>query len=249
MMPLNGQKILILRGEAGALQKKLEAAGAEVFHAPVFNLVDPPSWSDFDEAARAQDQFDYLVFTSAEAVKKTFARLELLQLQLSNRIKIASVGNQTAKVIGDFGFTCHILPEQFQAEGLIAAFEKIDLQGKKIWFPRALVARDELVTSFYSKGASVKLCPVYQNKIATESKETLKKIISQIPLNWVCFTSSSSVQNFFALLRGNKIRLPLVASIGSVTTEELLKFETIATITANPQNIKGLVDAIIHYES
>lgn len=249
MNPLAGQKILILRGEGGSLQTQLEAKGAKVTHIPVFSLNDPPSWEAFDQAAASDpENFDYLLFTSAEGVKRCFSRLEFLGLTVPKEIKIASVGNETAKLLEKKGYPCDILPTTYQAEGLMEAFEQVDLQNKKIWFPRALVARDDLIHFFENRGAAVSLCPVYENIISGKMKYRLQKKVSQSSFDWICFTSSSSVTNFFKLLDNTTNKLPKLASIGLVTTDELKKYQQPPSVTAEIQNITGLVDAIIRYD-
>ncbi|MDX2471314.1 MAG: uroporphyrinogen-III synthase [SAR324 cluster bacterium] len=247
MKPLADTKILILRGEGGSLQCKLEEQGATVTHIPVFTLNDPPSWEAFDQASANSQKFDYLVFTSAEGVKKSFSRLETLGLEISKNVKIASVGNETARLLSKKGYPCDIIPKTYQAEGLMEAFEEVDLKDKNIWFPRALVARDDLIHFFKKKGAAVSLCPVYENIISDKMKSTLQQKVSQNKFDWICFTSSSSVINFFALLETATYNLPKLASIGLVTSYELNKHHHPPAVTATTQNIQGLVDAIIDY--
>ncbi|MDH5561168.1 MAG: uroporphyrinogen-III synthase [Deltaproteobacteria bacterium] len=251
--PLFGKKILVTRATAlnDGLYDRLTQLGAEVIAVPTITIKDPPDWKLFDETSRRLQGFDWIIFTSAHAVQQTRKRLLEIghSLDQGGRVMIAAVGNQTAKMIKEAGWKVDLIPENYQAEGLIELFSKMDLSGKAIWFPRALEAREVLVESLTKMGARIELAPVYQNVVPLENKLRLLEVLKMQKPDWITFTSSSTVDNFFRILDENpaSLNLPKIASIGKITTQCLQKHSITPHFTADPQNFEGLCDGIIKH--
>ena len=66
-------------------------------------------------------------------------------------------------------------------------------------------------------------------------------------MDWVTFTSSSTAENFLALVKGAGVDLAALklASIGPVTTETLAAAGLTPTVEAKKHTIPGLVRAIL----
>ena len=77
-MPLRGLHIVVTRpaGQADGLIERLETLGATVLHAPTIRIADPPSYTALDAALRHLPSYDWIVWTSANGVARTFARLD-----------------------------------------------------------------------------------------------------------------------------------------------------------------------------
>jgi uroporphyrinogen III methyltransferase/synthase len=255
MKPLHGKTILITRdsSQTGSLKDKLEALGAEIISIPTIRIADPPDWLPFDQAAQQVDRFDWLVFTSVNAVSQTHKRL----LQLGYRPealtlpKIAVVGDQTGRQVEAMKWRIDFIPDSYQAENLASGMVARGVAGKKIWFPRALEARSVLIDELEQIGATVTLTPVYQNTIPLENRENLRQTLDNLQVDWITFTSSSTVTNFFKILDRDtlSLSLPRLASIGKITTKTLLAFSLKPEFTAEPQNLDGLCQGIAEYES
>lgn len=253
MAILDNQTILITRdiSQSGGLRDILEENGATVISIPTIKISEPPDWKSFDQSAADIRQFDWIVFSSVNAVTKTAERLRYLGLDLPkrDRPKLAAVGDQTAKAAEDLGWAIDLVPSFFQAEGLLDAFQVSDIQRKKFWFPRALTARNKIIKTLEKSGAEVVLSPVYQNVPPMENKERLRQAIFNEKLDWITFTSSSTVTNFFMILGESISRseLPKLASIGTITTKTLTDYDLTPAFTANPQNIQGLCQGILDW--
>ena len=140
--------------------------------------------------------------------------------------------------------------DKFQAEWLLELLLKNDVSGKKIWMPRALKARNLIISKLENAGAEVKLTPVYQNVIPHENREILKQTLDRRNIDWITFTSSSTVTNFFKILNNPPLHdgLPKLASIGILTTGTLKDWSLEPQFTADPQNLEGLCNGIINWE-
>lgn len=255
-MTLSGRKILITRdsSQADQLRVSLENLGAEIISVPTIAIGEPPDWQPFDVAAANPQQFDWIIFTSTNAVIKTLERLSCSKRNLSylSGRQIAAVGNQTAKILEKNGLSVTVVPSNFQAEGLLEILLQKKIKGKKIWFPRALEARSLLIEELQKAGASIYVTPVYQNRIPHENKEKLRQALELQKPDWITFTSSSTAHNFITLLDKEFVancELPKLASIGLVTTKTLESYHLPVTVTAIPQNILGLIQGIVDYET
>lgn len=254
MADLKGKRILITRdsAQAGSLNEKLAGFGADVICVPTIDITDPPDWSSFDQAASRLLDFDWIVFSSVNAVFRTANRLSELGYRLTSNpdIRKAAIGNQTAQSAEKEGWEIDIVPDRFQAEDLLAALLKTDPGGKRIWVPRALEARPLLVEELSKAGAIVTETPVYQNRIPIENRTRLKRVLIEDCIDWVTFTSSSTVTNFFKILGEIPIqnKLPKLASIGRVTTTTIASHGLEPAFTADPQNLEGLCQGILEVE-
>src|ERR1043166_775774 len=78
--PLSGRTVMITRARAQAAEfaAALEAAGARVVACPTIEIVAPESYAELDEAIENLFGYDWLVFTSANAVEHFLRRLEAL---------------------------------------------------------------------------------------------------------------------------------------------------------------------------
>ncbi|MCP4749672.1 MAG: uroporphyrinogen-III synthase [Proteobacteria bacterium] len=254
MNPLTGKRILITRdaSQSGSLSEKLTDLGAEVISISTISIADPPKWCPFDEAARQLPKFDWILFSSVNAVIRTNGRLLELSLDLKSYpdLKIAAVGSQTAKVAEENGWRVDLIPARFQAEGLLQALLSIGVSENEIWLPRALKAREHLPDELRKAGANVMVTPVYQNTVPYENGDRLNQTLARGDIDWITFTSSSTAANFFKILGRDlsQEQLPKLASIGTLTTRTLNDLSLEPQFTADPQNLDGLCRGILKWE-
>ena len=71
-MKLTGKTIVITRAAAQSadLRNRLEDLGARVIECPTIQIVPPKSWKPVDEAIRRLNTYQWLLFTSANAVEQ-----------------------------------------------------------------------------------------------------------------------------------------------------------------------------------
>ncbi|MBU2644904.1 uroporphyrinogen-III synthase [bacterium] len=255
MGSLEGRRILITRdaSQAGGLKEKLASRGAEILSIPTIAISDPPDWTPFDQAVGMLSTFEWIVFSSVNAVRKTSDRLTTLNTEMDrfNAVKIAVVGDQTAEAVREKGWRVDLIPDQYQAEGLLVALKQSGISGKRIWIPRALKARRFLIDELEKSGSRITETPVYQNTIPYENRNQLQQALLSGKIDWITFTSSSTVTHFFKILGDTPWRnpIPKLASIGQITTKTLTQYGLIPSVTADPQNINGLCQGILDWES
>jgi uroporphyrinogen III methyltransferase/synthase len=159
--PLLGCRVLLTRPleQADEWRSALEAAGAVVISYPTIEVRPPRSWAPLDEALAKLDRYDWLVFTSAGAVRATSGRLppEVVPAQLV-RPAIAAVGGQTARALEEHGFRVALVPREERQEGLIAALAGLG-RGSSVLFPQAVGGRQDLAVALRGAGCTVDVVP------------------------------------------------------------------------------------------
>ena len=156
--PLAGTTVVVTRSraQAGALSGRLAELGATVVEFPVIKLVDPEDWTPVDTAIEGLSSYDWIVFTSANAVERFFERLWARERDARALAgsSVAAVGPATAARCMDFGIRPDYVPEDFRAEGLLDGFiERGVSAGSRVRPPRALEGREVLPDTLRERGA------------------------------------------------------------------------------------------------
>lgn len=253
-LPLAGKRIVITRARegAGALADALTAAGADVVSIPTIEIRDPESWEPLDEAIRHLEDYDFLLVTSANGVRKFLARLKACGRSVDDlsELEIGAIGPATAGEFARAGVKVDFIPREYRAEGLLEALGGRDLRGKAFLIPRAKVARDLVPRVLAERGARVDVVEAYETVLPSISLAELDRLLSPPP-DVVTFTSSSTAANFVALLGEHRaqqlLSVAAVASIGPVTSETLRRLGVSVAVEARISTIPGLVQAIQDY--
>ncbi len=252
--PLFAQTIVITRTrqQSSDLGEKLRSLGADVIEAPTIELHPPAEWSAVDAAMQAAPLFDWVIFTSANGVR--FTRQRLLETGKDARAfaaaKIAAIGDATAAAVRDqLCLNVDLCPASFVAEALAdALLHDQQVKGRRFLLLRADIARPVLRERLEANGAAeVSDIAVYETRIARSLPQGLLERLDAGEVHWITFTSTSTAQNFAALLGETyreRLRGVRIASIGPITTATLRQLGLQPTVEAETFNIDGLVQAI-----
>jgi uroporphyrinogen III methyltransferase/synthase len=229
--------------------------GAECLECPTIEIVPPENLGSLDRAIANLAAYDWLVFTSVNAVSHFFERLFAggRDLRALHRIHTAAIGPATAGRLFEFGLRSDIVPDSYRAESVVDAFRSQQLSGKRILLPRAKEARPILPAELTKMGAQVDEVPVYETRSVPEHTEMIREQLSQKRIDLITFTSSSTVKNFKALIPAQAFESLVqgvpTASIGPITAETAAGLGFEVTIVADTYTIPGLCDAILnHYQ-
>ncbi len=245
MPRLSGQRIVVTRPvqQAEELATPLREEGAEVILLPTIAIVGAADPAPLREAAAECDSYDWIVFSSANAV--LFFAAELPVPRGSCRARIATVGAATREAAEKEGLTVSLTPENYVTESLVEAFGGEDLKGRRILIPSAAVTRDVLPNELRKRGAMVNVVEAYRNVRPDDLSESAARVLREPYPDWITFTSSSSFENLIAVVGGDKLRQIRVATIGPVTSDTVRKHGFTVAVEANPHSVAGLVDAIV----
>ncbi|MBF0288299.1 MAG: uroporphyrinogen-III C-methyltransferase [SAR324 cluster bacterium] len=251
--PLFGQHILVTRTESGpsSLTELLIDAGAHVTSCPTISIEAPLSWEPFDQIIQNPEKIDWTVFTSSNAIEQCMERLRVLgkDTRIFGSCQIACVGAATATYLEQFSLIADVVPRHYQSEGLADVLKKYDWHGQHVWFPQAEKTRGVLQNKISEWGGIVHSTPVYRNVLPMIEMDPIVALLEEKEINWITFTSSSMVKNFFQLLPDKgKIALkqwaPSVACIGKVTADTVYEHGLSVDLIPRQQDIEGLVAAL-----
>jgi len=252
--PLFGKGIVVTRPEeqAGEFACLLAAEGAEAILFPTIRIAPPLKWGDVDRALAGLDGYDWIVFTSANGVKHFFARLgerggDIRDLK---GIRICTIGPATAAAVERKGIRVDLVPDEYVSEGVVRAFEAVDLRGKRVLLPRAAEARDVIPEGLAKMGAEVDVVTAYRTVRSKSRKEDLQVLLEAGRVDVVTFTSPSTVVNFKKIMGGEplpgKVR---IACIGPVTAAAARKQGLAIDVYQETFTIPGMVEALVNYFS
>jgi uroporphyrinogen III methyltransferase/synthase len=253
--PLFGKRVVVTRSrdQASAFAEMLIDRGATTIEFPTIDVVPPASWDELDRAINAIETYNWVIFTSANAVSFFMDRLRGLgkDLRMLKGVNICTVGPKTAESLESYGLRADLIPTEFKAEGVLAALGGVKVKGQKILIPRAKVARELIPDRLRELGAEVMVATAYENVKPAADVERAKKLFEEKKIAAVTFTSSSTVHNFIEILgqKGYKSLLDgvAVACIGPVTAKTAEEYGMKTDIMPKEYTIPALVDAMVEY--
>ncbi len=253
--PLFGRGIVITRPEAQAEEflALLRAEGAQPHLFPTIRIVPPESFQKLDRAIENIDTYQWLIFTSANAVRFFFQRLQTLERGLNDlgNVRICAIGPITAGEVEKRGPAVHLVPPVFTSEGVLEILEKEDLAGKRILIPRAEKARDILPSGLVRAGAEVDCITAYRTVSSGRKKSDLDRLIREGRVDVITFTSPSTVAHFMDIM-GASYPLPpavKIACIGPVTADAARKAGLAVDILQERYTVPALVERLVEYFS
>ncbi len=248
--PLAGRRVVVTRTpeQAGPLVEHLEILGAQVVVAPAIEITDPSdegvalrsAASSLGSADSDGDRPDWIVFTSANAVRRFCAVLDPDADLGSTRVAVIGTGTGEAALIA--GITVDLVPQRFVAEGLLDAFPDPPPGGGTVWLPRAEVARNVLPEGLMERGWVVEVIPAYRTGTVARDEELAAEIAGA---DAVGFASASSVDAFVDAY-GAEIP-PVVAAIGPVTAARARELNLDVAVQPEEHTIAALAHALADY--
>lgn len=246
--PLAGRRVLLLRqGEkAEAAAARLERTGATVLRAALTELADPPTWDPVDRALSRIGEFDWIVLTSAEAVRRFVGRLFARGGDVREmRAEMAVVGPETARELGRFGLRAALMPEaSYSQRGLAAAFARVPVAGRRILLPGGQLNRPDLADSLAARGAEVESLVVYVNR-PLGLPPAIGLQLREGKVDAVLFTAPSSVDYLMAQMAQGGWTWPVAPRlfcIGPSTSAALARYGLASAGEPERASIEGLAD-------
>lgn len=253
--PLFGKRIVVTRSrdQASVFAETLIDRGATPIEFPSIDVVPPADWSELDAALKDLNTYQWIIFTSANAIRFFFERLRSrgMDIRSLHANKICVVGPKTAEALEQFSLKADLIPAEFKAEGVLAALGGGQVKGMKFLIPRAKVARELIPEKLREKGAEVTVATAYENVRPATDVDRVRKLFEEKKIAAVTFTSSSTVHNFVEML-GQKEYIKLVsgvavACIGPVTAKTAEEYGMKVDIMPKDYTIPALVDAMVEY--
>lgn len=251
MQPLSGLTIWVTRArtQATELAELLRAEGATVVELPTIEIVPPEDTSPIDAAVKTLEHFDWILFTSVNAVH-FFLRHVQSEIDVLRRKKIGAVGAATAAALEHEGLEVALRPNVFDGQALADALVATGpVRGRKFLLPRAEHANEALPQSLRDLGAEVKTIVVYRTVAPASLTDKLRETLQVAPPDVLTFTSASTVDNFVKSIPPEWSREALdavaVAAVGPTTAQAAAELGLRPSIVPQRSSMRDLVDAIL----
>jgi uroporphyrinogen III methyltransferase/synthase len=257
--PLAGKQILVTRSrqQASTLVERLALEGASPLVLPAIEIAAQVDHVAFKASVvrLIARQYDWAVFTSANAVERYLDALTEHEASLDSRSfagsRIAAIGPATADALRGRGLIADLVPAEALAEQLAAAIVE---QGAgppgRVLLPRALGGREVLPNTLRAAGATVDEVTLYFAAPPAEAPSEIVATIRSGAVDIVTFTSSSTVRNLVEALGGDLsgLEATVVAAIGPATAATAEECGLSPAVVASEHTIDGLVDALREHE-
>lgn len=190
------------------------------FHLPLIKIEPLEDYTEFDSLLRDIDTYDWIVFSSRYGVQYFFERLYKLGFDTRwlRGVSIAAIGNSTKSRLLDFGVIADLVPQMESSRGLLSEFEKINIEGKRIFLPRSNLSDKGLTIGLENQKANVVSSLAYRNVMQDDLPDLDFELFDEI-----IFTSPSVVRNFVKKY-GRPPKGIKINCIGDVTLNEAKKW-------------------------
>ncbi|WP_316742750.1 uroporphyrinogen-III synthase [Streptomyces sp. MK7] len=254
--PLFGWKVLVPRTkeQAASLSDQLRSYGAVPHEVPTIAVEPPRTPQQMERAVKGlvTGRYEWIAFTSVNAVKAVREKFEEygLDARAFAGIKVAAVGDQTAKALIAFGVKPDLVPSGEQsAAGLLEdwppydpVFDPID----RVFLPRADIATETLVAGLIELGWEVDDVTAYRTVRASPPPAETREAIKGGGFDAVLFTSSSTVRNLVGIA-GKPHNVTVIACIGPATAKTAEEHGLRVDVMAPEPSVHKLAEALAEF--
>jgi uroporphyrinogen-III synthase len=254
--PLEGKRIVVTRAveQARDLMVRLENMGAIVSLFPAVSFSEPADTAVLDRAIGSLGEFDWVLFTSANAVRFFAGRCRKLGIEPSHggNYRCAAVGPATASAVAAEGFSVDHVAQEFLGTALARELSA-SLAGKKIVLPRSERARPDLPNALRALGAEVTEVVAYHAGGLGVIEPEVMRAVREAQVDVISFFSPSAIDNMRCEL-GDEVLSRLgaeaaFAAVGPVTAAALRNAGLPVAIEAPLATAESMAAAIANYFS
>ena len=234
------------------LKDRLEKLGATVLLFPAVSFSEATDPAMLDRAIASLDTFNWVLFTSANAVRffAKHCRKANVALEDRDRPRCAAVGPATATAAAAAGFTVSYVAREFVGTALAQELSGA-LAGKRILLPRSDRAGRALPEALVLVGAEVTEVVTYHTGGVGVPDLGVLEAIREANVDVVLFFSPSAVENIREELGADALsRLgarAAFAAVGPVTAAALHKAGLPMAIEAQLATADSMAKAIVKY--
>lgn len=206
-LPLSGCNILVTRPKdlISKISERLREKGASVLELPTIKVKPIENNTRLEESIEHIDKYNWLVFTSPSGVDifLEIMKQQKVDIRKLSGLKIAAVGQGTAKKIEEHGMNVDLIPEEtYDGKTLGIALNKKCKDGDRFLIPRAKIGTNELIEELQkNKVMEVDDIPIYDTFYEESTIINIGEEFDSGNIDFVVFTSSSSVKGFVNVVK------------------------------------------------
>jgi len=208
MLPLHGVGVLVTRPQqqAGPLCRLLETRGANTYRFPALDIKPLTERRALAARLGAIEDFDLIVFLSANAV-----RFGAMLLEQKRDLPLAAIGPATSRALNQAGYRVAVQPAGgFDSESLLRHPKLERLASNRILLVKGSGGREFLQDELSRRGAQVAVADVYRRERANPSSDelsALEALFAEGAIQVITATSAETADNLLELatpsLRGD----------------------------------------------
>jgi uroporphyrinogen III methyltransferase / synthase len=236
---LVGKRIVVTRAAAQseAIARELTVRGAIPVVLPLVSFAEPEDFAPLDAAIVEIQRFDWMILTSAQALRSFVKRCENLRRNLvrsENKLRIGCVGPASAEAARQAGLRAEYVAETHTGAALAEELGN-RLQGAKVLLPRSDRANPDLPAALRRHGAQITEVIAYRTLRPSATDERNLRQIADGAVDAVLFFSPSAVQHFAELFGSEQLR----------ALQDKLAITAVGPVTANALRGAGVSRAVV----
>lgn len=250
---LGGARVVVTRPrrQAGPLTAELRQRGATPVLLPTIRIEPMADTTLLDARLRdvARGAFDWLVFTSANAVDVWTQRAAALGMSPGDHggPRVAVVGMATAAAARAAGLPDPLVSGVSTAEGLAEALLRRANPQARSLYPRSAIGRDALPVALRRAGMDVVTVDAYRTAPEDDIDPDALDLVRRGEIDLITFASPSSVRAFVSIVGmppGSIKRIPVVCA-GPVTLEAAKDAGFAAASSADDVGAEAMAEAVV----
>jgi len=226
---LSGKRVVITRAarQSVELVENLGKLGATPILLPLVAFSAPEDFSPLDAALDRLEEFDWIIFTSENAVRAVVKRAEVrgnLRNVAGRRSRAAAVGPTTAAAAERAGFLVNYQAQTHNGAALANELGE-KLRDQTVFLPRSDRANPDLPPLLRNYGAEVTEVVAYRTVTPVNLDEKKTAAIVNGEVEAILFFSPTAVEHFVELVGPEKLRdlqnRVAITAVGPITANAL----------------------------
>lgn len=228
-LPLHGKCIVVTRpkARAGTLSDRLRALGAGIIEYPCIETEEITASPVIAEAFTHIQLYKWVVLTSPAGVPAMLHALQARKMDFRALYgcKFAVIGNGTAAALAEYGVIADYIPERFDARHLGEGLRELVSPKERVLLLRAAQGSPDLTAALAARGIAYDDIPIYRTISRSRKSEDLTLEIAAGRVDYVTFTSASTVTGFMQATPNVDISQFIALCIGEQTAAEARKYK------------------------
>lgn len=243
------RRVLIMRDadQSDVFARMLVTAGYEPVVCPLIAIAKRETSREVREALQRLATYTWLVFTSPNGAKIFFdiLREEEIDRRALGHLKFAVIGQATANVLWQYGFKADLIPAKQVSDALGEVLATHLEPDDRVLLPRSALA-DNRLAAIIGERCPVTDLRIYDTLTETQHTENLRSLLRDGHVDYIPFTSASTVDALYQALQGDTHSLTALktVAIGPVTAARLKERGIVADAEAVDHSLQGIIDTL-----
>jgi len=249
---LYGKRVVITRAarQSVELVENLAKLGAMPILLPLVAFSAPEDYAPLDAALDRLEQFDWIIFTSENAVRAVVKRAGVrgnLRNVAGRRSRAAAVGPTTAAAAERAGF---FVDYQAQTHSGAALANELGekLRGQTVFLPRSDRANPDLPQLLRNYGAAVTEVIAYRTVTPVNLDQEKIAAIMNVEVEAILFFSPTAVEHFVGIVGREKLRdlqnRLAITAVGPITAAALHQSSVDTLLVAEDTSADAVIAAL-----